>query len=121
MIVDEIRSKRNAVPFQPFTIRRKNGKRYRILRPYDVAVAPWNGSIGVVSSEGAEIIRARDLERTEIPNEKALALVERIRAIKQREPFKPFSIRLKSGETLAIPSPEAIGAPPETLSLIFRS
>ena len=66
MIVDDIRTLRNAEPFQSFTVRTKGGKRYAVPHPTFIAIAPWNGSVAVATRLGAEIIRANEIDGVEM-------------------------------------------------------
>ena len=41
MSIDEIRSYRNAKPFEPFGIELRDGKTIRVMKPERIAIAPW--------------------------------------------------------------------------------
>jgi hypothetical protein len=113
MISDEIRTKRNAIPFEPFVIRTKRGERYRVRQPEYVAIAPWNGTIAVRGRRGTEIVRADEVEAVEPMGLGAGGLIGRIREHRRRRPFLPFAVRTTDGRLMVVPARNWIAFSPD--------
>lgn len=95
-------------PFQPLTLRLRNGKEFYI--PYQEIVSISRGSLMVVlgdrPAEAVACLRADQIES--IRTVGVHMVLEAIRQAIRRQPFKSFTLRLADGRELSVPHPEFI-------------
>jgi hypothetical protein len=66
MTIEDIRALRNAEPFQPFTIRMKDGRRFGVPHFAFVGIADWAGCVTVAAGRSFETFPAKEIDGVEM-------------------------------------------------------
>jgi len=65
MSIEEIRSYRNAKPFQPFVVHLTDGPEMRVPKSWSIAITPW-GQIGISNGIILDMVKVSDISEIKL-------------------------------------------------------